>query len=51
MKAYYRHGPGRSGSIRYDMVNPRVVVTADLAVLTYNLRSTSSATRTARNAS
>jgi ketosteroid isomerase-like protein len=37
MTAYYQPWTGKIRVDRYDMVNPRVVVTADVAVLTYNL--------------
>jgi ketosteroid isomerase-like protein len=37
MRAYYRPWTGKIRVDRYDMLNPRVVVTDDVAVLTYNL--------------
>jgi ketosteroid isomerase-like protein len=37
MKTYYEPWTGKVRVDRYDMLNPRVVVTDDVAVLTYNL--------------
>src|SRR5437016_4564588 len=37
MREYYRPWTGKIRVDRYEMLNPRVVVTDDIAVLTYNL--------------